>query len=231
VVDVLVSAGFHVVAGVRSLDRGQNVLDVVPADAVSLVEIDVTDTGSVQAACETAISGGGLDAVVNNAGYNSVQPFADTEEGFWRKIVDINLMGAIRVCRYAFPLLRETGGSVVNVTSESGSAGTSGEVVYSAAKAGLSGLTRALAREWARYGIRVNAVSPGPTETAMLLDMVGGDAELYRRRVDKMIKAVPLRRLGEPREIAAAVGFLVSDAAAFMTGQVVHVGGGVTMHD
>lgn len=229
IVAALLAAGYMVHAGVRTLERGEQLRERFVGESLSLVELEVTDASSVRKACSDAAGVGGLDLVVNNAGHNEVCRFADSDEARWRYIIDVNLIGAMRVLRECYPALKSRSGTAVNITSESAVAGSAGEVPYSAAKAGLSAATRALAREWARDGIRVNAVSPGPIETDMLLDMVGSDSAERSRRVEKMLKIVPLHRLGTGAEIAAAVVFLASPGAGFITGQVLHVGGGVTM--
>ena len=228
IVEALVAADYHVFAGVRTLSRGKQLRDKFSADSVTLVPLDVSDSSAVSAACQVA-GRNGLDLVVNNAGYNEVATFADSDEARWLHIIDINLVGALRVLHGCYAALRSKRGSVINITSESGVAGSAGEVPYSAAKAGLSAVTRSLAREWARDGVRVNAISPGPIDTDMLSEMVGDDPLEVQRRVEKMVKIVPLRRLGKASEIAAAVAFLASPQAGFITGQVLHVGGGVTM--
>ena len=124
-------------------------------------------------------------------------------------------------------MVEQGGGSVINVSSDAGRVGSTGEAVYSACKAGVIGFSKTIAREMARNQIRVNVVCPGPTRTALLEEVTGGDGG--SRIIDSMTKAVPFRRLGEPEEVAAAIAYFASDDAAFVTGQVLSVSGGLTM--
>src|SRR5207245_8068884 len=127
----------------------------------------------------------------------------------WERVVAINLMGVVNVCHAALTLMVERGGgSVVNISSDAARVGSTGEAVYSAAKGGVVSLTKTLAREMARHGIRVNCVCPGPTDTPLLRDVTGGDEG--QRVIDAMVRAVPMRRLARPEEVAAAVAFFAS---------------------
>ena len=165
-----------------------------------------------------------LDQVITTVGWTAISPFLDESAEYWRRIVDVNLMSAIYVSAAAGRLMKEHGGgSIVLTSSEAGMVGTSGETVYSAAKAGIVALAKSLAREFARFGIRVNAVAPGITDTP-LLESQGGESLLA-----SIVRQVPLRRAGQPDEIAAAIAFLASDEASYVTGQTLCVGGGLTM--
>jgi 2-hydroxycyclohexanecarboxyl-CoA dehydrogenase len=167
---------------------------------------------------------GRLDQVITTVGWTAISPFLDEGPDYWRRIVDINLMSAIYVSAAAGRVMKEHGGgSIVLTSSEAGMVGTSGETVYSATKAGVVALAKSLAREFARFGIRVNAVAPGITDTP-LLESQGGEALLA-----SIVRQVPLRRAGRPGEIAAAIAFLASDEASYVTGQTLCVGGGLTM--
>lgn len=166
---------------------------------------------------------GHVDHVISTVGWTAITPFLDETPDYWRRIIDVNLMSSIYLSAAAGRVLRERGGSLVLTSSEAGTVGTSGESVYSAAKGGVIALVKSLAREWARHGIRVNAVAPGATATP-LLESQGGDSLL-----ESIIRAVPLRRAGEPGEIAAAIAFLALDDASYITGQTLCVGGGLTM--
>lgn len=166
---------------------------------------------------------GHVDHVISTVGWTAITPFLEETPEYWRRIVDVNLMSSIYLSAAAGRVLRERGGSIVLTSSEAGVVGTSGETVYSATKAGVIALVKSLAREWARYKVRVNAVAPGITATP-LLESQGGDDLL-----NSIVRAVPLRRAGQPDEIAAALTFLALDDAAYITGQTLCVGGGLTM--
>jgi 2-hydroxycyclohexanecarboxyl-CoA dehydrogenase len=189
--------------------------------------LDITDYAAVQSAVARV---GPVDILVNNAGWDMFKPFLKTDPAFWQKIISINLVGAMNVLHCVLPGMAERGhGKVVNVASDAGRVGSSGEAPYSACKGGLIALTKTLARELATKGVRLNVVCPGLTETGMLEQFMQGAGnpdklrEAYRR-------AVPIGRLGRPEDIAGAVLFLSSDDAEFITGQVLSVSGGLTMH-
>jgi len=194
------------------------------------VEVDVTDTGSVAAGLAGAADAlGPVDVVVNNAGWDELRPFLDTNEAFWERIVAINFLGAVRVTHAVLPGMVERGfGRVVNIGSDAGRVGSSGEAVYSGAKGGVIAFTKTVAREVARSGVTANTVCPGPTRTPMLEAMAAEDAA-GSKLVDALTRAVPMRRLGEPEDVAAAVAFFASDAAGYVTGQTLSVSGGLTM--
>src|SRR3954447_21391285 len=199
------------------------------AEAVNGVGIqaDVTSRESVEAMVERVRQElGRIDVLVNNAGWDKVGPFVDSDPADWDRIIAINLYGVLHTCKAVLPIMAEQGGGrVVNLASDAGRVGSSGEAVYSAAKGGVIAFTKTIAREMARSGINANAVCPGPTDTALFASM-GGDNPKLR---ESLTRAIPLRRLGRPADLANAVAFLVSDEAAFITGQTVSVSGGLTM--
>jgi 2-hydroxycyclohexanecarboxyl-CoA dehydrogenase len=169
---------------------------------------------------------GRIDALVNNAGWDKVEPFVSASEATWDKVLAINLRGPIAVTRAVLDgMIERRAGWIVSISSDAGRVGSSGEVVYSAAKAGVIGFSKALAREVARHQIHVNVVCPGPTNTPLLAQVGADNPNL----VQSLAKAIPFRRIGEPDDIASAVAFLVSDDAAFITGQTLSVSGGMTM--
>ncbi|HEY1274651.1 MAG TPA: SDR family NAD(P)-dependent oxidoreductase [Thermoleophilaceae bacterium] len=187
-----------------------------------LDDFDVRDRGAVDAGV-AALAGrlGGCDAVVANAGVvdtiHRAERFAEAE---WRKDLDTNLTGQFNVVRAAFEALRESGdGRVVLVSSASAETGLPGQVAYTAAKAGLVGMARTLAAEWGQHGIRCNVVMPGLIATPKVLAL----PEAARKALSE---ALPLGRIGEPAELAGAVAFLLSPAAAYITGSVIRVDGG-----
>lgn len=186
--------------------------------------LDLVDLESIPPSIsELAAELGDIDLLVNCAGWDRAMPFAETESSFWRKVLDINLMGPIAVCHAVLPRMAD-GGAVVNVGSDAGRVGSSGEVVYSAAKGGVIAFSKALAREVAARRIRVNVVAPGPTDTPFLasFDETGKLAAAMERQT-------PLRKLAKPEDVAAAIAFLGSEDAGHITGQVLSVSGGLTM--
>jgi 2-hydroxycyclohexanecarboxyl-CoA dehydrogenase len=200
----------------------------VLGEAAVAVHVDVTDRASVAAAVEeTEALLGTIDVLVNNAGWDKITAFVETDEELWDRIIAVNLKGVLHCSRAIVPgMIGRRAGRVVNVSSDAGRVGSSGESVYSATKAGVIGFTKTLAREVARHGITVNAVCPGPTETPLLAEIVGQGNEGY---VEALKRQIPLRRLGRPDDVAGAVAFLASDDAGFITGQTLSVSGGLTM--
>jgi 2-hydroxycyclohexanecarboxyl-CoA dehydrogenase len=196
--------------------------------AALAVHLDVTDAGSVGAAVEeVAAALGPIEVLVNNAGWDRMAPFVDTDEQLWDRLIAINLKGVLHTCKAVVPQMAEQRvGRIVNISSDAGRVGSTGEAVYSATKAGIIGFTKTLAREVAKHGITVNTVCPGPTDTPLLEEMVGAGND---RLIGSLQRAIPLGRLGRPEDIAAAVAFLASDDASFITGQTLSVSGGLTM--
>jgi 2-hydroxycyclohexanecarboxyl-CoA dehydrogenase len=191
------------------------------------VEVDITSRSSVEAALASTESAlGPVDVLVNNAGIDRIEPFLQSEESTWERIVTVNYLGTVRCCHVVVAGMVERGaGRVVNIASDAGRVGSSGEVVYSGTKGGVIAFSKGLAREVASKGVTVNVVCPGPTNTP-LLDQV---AEASQKLYDGLAKAVPMRRIGQPADIAPAVVFFASDGAAYITGQTLSVSGGLTM--
>lgn len=186
--------------------------------------LDLADLESIpEAAAELAGKLGGFELLVNCAGWDVAMPFQETELDFWRKVIDINLLGPIALTHALLPSLSD-GSAIVNVSSDAGRVGSSGEVVYSGAKAGVIGFSKALAREVASRRIRVNVVAPGPTDTPFLasFDESGKLAAAMQRQT-------PLGKLATPDDVASAIVFLGSSDAGHITGQVLSVSGGLTM--
>ena len=191
------------------------------------IRVDVTDDASIRAAVAAANERlGTIDVLVNNAGWDKVEPFVKSAEATWDKVIAINLRGPIACARAVLDGMIERGsGRIISLGSDAGRVGSTGEAVYSAAKSGIIGFSKTLAREVARYEINVNVVCPGPTDTPLLAEIAGDNSKL----MDALRRAIPFGRLGQPEEIAAAVAFLASDDAAFITGQTLSVSGGLTM--
>lgn len=189
--------------------------------------VDVADRPGVDAALlAVERSMGPVGILVNNAGIDKIGPFLESREEDWEPIIAVNLLGTIRCCHAVVPGMVERGvGRVVNIGSDAGKVGSSGEAVYSATKGGVIAFTRTLAREVARHGVTVNCVCPGPTNTALL----GQVADVSPRLYDGLVKAIPLRRIAEPSDVAPAVVFLASPEAGYITGQALSVSGGLTM--
>jgi 2-hydroxycyclohexanecarboxyl-CoA dehydrogenase len=193
--------------------------------------LDVRSTDSVAAAVERAEEDlGALDVLVNNAGYDEFGFFTRTDQAMWDRVLAVNLRGVLAVTHAVLPGMQERGrGRIVNVASEAGRVGSQGSSVYSAAKAGVIGFTKAVARESARYGVTCNAVAPGPIETPLLLSAPEQLGEIGERLVEGMVGSTAMRRIGQPEEVAAAVAFLASDDAAYVTGETLGVSGGLGM--
>ncbi len=220
IVDALLARG----ARVAILDR-----DSLPADrAHAQVTVDVSDHAGVREAFRSVAERiGAPDIVVNNAGWDRVQPFLDNDPALWRKLVDINLIGVFNVIHSALPAMRERGsGRIINIASDAGRVGSSGEAVYSACKGGVIAFTKAIARESAGWNVLVNCVCPGPTDTPLLSEMRSeGDVD---RLMGAIVRATPLRKLARPDDVAAAVCYFAEEPG-HVTGQVLSVSGGLTM--
>jgi 2-hydroxycyclohexanecarboxyl-CoA dehydrogenase len=194
-------------------------------------ELDVRDGESIAAAVAAATDElGPIDILVNNAGYDEFGFFVNSDPDMWDRVLAVNLRGVIAVTHAVLPGMQERRrGRIVNVASEAGRVGSSGSGIYSAAKAGVIGFTKAVAREAARYGVTCNAVAPGPIETPLLMAAPEALGEIGQKLVDTMVGSTVLRRLGQPDEVAAAITFLASDDASYVTGQALGVSGGLAM--
>ena len=192
---------------------------------------DITQRPEVDAAVAAAEAGlGPIDVLVNNAGWDVFKPFTKTSPAEWERLIAVNLVGALHLHHAVLPgMAARKGGRIVNIASDAARVGSSGEAVYAACKGGLVAFSKTIAREHARHGITVNVVCPGPTDTALFADYKEGAGnpdkleEAFRR-------AIPLGRIGQPSDLPGAILFFASDAAAFITGQVLSVSGGLTMN-
>jgi 2-hydroxycyclohexanecarboxyl-CoA dehydrogenase len=224
----LAGEGAQVAVTDINLDGAREIADEVSGSAY---ELDVRSTDSIGAAVKAAEDEiGPIDVLVNNAGYDEFGFFVNTDQDLWDRVLAVNLRGVIAVTHAILPGMQERRrGRIVNVASEAGRVGSHGSTVYSAAKGGVIGFTKAVAREGARYGVTSNAVAPGPIETPLLMAAPEQLGELGDKIVQGMIGQTVLRRLGTPDEVAAAITFLASDDASYVTGQALGVSGGLAM--
>ncbi len=211
-------------------DINQQTADATAASigaAATAIRTDVTSRESIQAMVQwVADAHRRIDVLVNNAGWDKAGPFVDSDPGDWNRIIEINLYGVLNTSWAVLPLMAaQNTGTVVNLASDAGRVGSSGEAVYSAAKGGVIAFTKATAREMARHQVNANCVCPGPTDTALFASIGGEDPKLR----EALTKAIPLRRLAQPTDVATAVAFLASDEARYITGQTISVSGGLTM--
>jgi 2-hydroxycyclohexanecarboxyl-CoA dehydrogenase len=194
-----------------------------PADIVSYDTV-VQSVDAIEAAL------GPVHGLVNNAGWDQAMPFLATDTALWKKIIDINLYGPLNLHHIVVPRMIARGiGRVVNIASDAGRNGSSGEAVYSACKAGVIAFSKTLCREVSRKGVIINTVCPGPSDTPLFASFAG-EGERGAKLRASLEKAIPLGRLGQPEDIAGMVTFLLSDEAGFIVGQTISVSGGLTMH-
>jgi len=197
---------------------------------VHALELDITNNDSIESFASSVMDQKlegrkPVDIIVNVAGWDKIQPFLDATPDFMDKVLSINLAGPINIIRYFLPeMIAVNQGKIVNISSDAGRVGSMGETIYSGAKGGIIAFTKSLARETARHSINVNCVCPGPTNTPLLMSQPQSMRE-------KLAKAIPFKRIGEPEEVAEAVLFFVSGMSNYITGQVLSVSGGLTMAD
>ena len=224
--ETLAQAGAHVLIGDLDEQGGEATAAAIRAkgQGADFIRLDVADLASVAAFRDAALARRPqVDIVVNVAGWGKIQPFMENTPEFWRKVVDVNLLGPVAVTHAFLPgMIERNWGKVVTVSSDAGRVGSLGETVYSSAKGGAISFTKSLAREVARYGINVNCVCPGPTDTPLL-------RAVPEKHQEAFVKATPMRRLAKASEIADAILFFVSDRASFVTGQTISVSGGLTL--
>ncbi|RAI04164.1 2-deoxy-D-gluconate 3-dehydrogenase [Acuticoccus sediminis] len=221
----LARSGASLVLAARRLDRLEALRDELATlgTTVGVVAMDVTDTASIAAGLDAAASElGTIDVVVNNAGVSTAQPALDVSDEDWSFVIDTNLTGCFTVAREAAQRLKtaQHGGSIINIASITGLRPAGALVHYASAKAGLIHMTKVLALEWARYGIRVNAICPGYIETDINREFFATDAGAA------LVRRIPQRRLGQPDDLSGALCLLASDASAYMTGSVISIDGG-----
>jgi 2-hydroxycyclohexanecarboxyl-CoA dehydrogenase len=236
------ASGIGRATAIRLAEEGCRVgiLDIDEAGAMETVRrcggsawmkrTDITDRANVEAsvaAFEREV--GSVDLLANVAGWDVIRNFLDTDIELWDKIIAINLYGPLHLHHVVLPGMVKRGfGRVVNVSSDAGRVGSSGEAVYSACKAGIIAFTKTIAREFARKGITLNVLCPGPTDTP-LFDSVKATSPDGAKIGEAMARAVPLKRIGQPEDYPGTIAFLLSDDAAYITGQTISVSGGLTM--
>jgi 2-hydroxycyclohexanecarboxyl-CoA dehydrogenase len=216
-----------------NLEAAQKVADQITAEGgtAAAFQCNITDRAQVDAGVAAAEAQlGPIDVLVNNAGWDVFKPFVKTVPAEWDKLIAINLTGALHMHHAVLPgMVARNYGRIVNIASDAARGGSSGEAVYAACKGGLVALSKTLAREHARHNITVNVVCPGPTDTALLAGVAEG-ARDPAKLIEAFRSAIPLGRLGQPDDLASAIAFFGSDDASFITGQVISVSGGLTMH-
>ena len=227
----LAAAGCNIALFDIDSEAANSVANSLEGVTTSVHKVDVADYEAVgQVVAEARAALGGLHILINNAGWDIAQPFIDTEPDFWDKVIAINYKGPLNLHHHVLPtLIAQGAGKIVNISSDAGRVGSTGEAVYAGCKAALTGFGKSVARELARTGICVNTVCPGPTDTP-LFEEFAGEGEFGQKVRSGLERAIPMRRLGQPADIAGVVLFLVSDDADFITGQTISVSGGLTMH-
>jgi 2-hydroxycyclohexanecarboxyl-CoA dehydrogenase len=219
----LAAEGAEVWIGDLNVEGAEQVAGEIAGHAL---ELDVTDLDAARSAVGAA---GDLDVLVNNAGMDNFGFFVYITQEQWQQVLDINLGGVMNCTHAALPGMQERGyGRIVNIASEAGRVGSKGSAAYSAAKAGVIGFTKAIAREAARYGVSANAIAPGPIETPLLMG-AKEFGEIGEKVIATMKTATQMGRLGQPDEVAAAAAFLASDDASYVTGETLGVSGGLGM--
>ncbi|CAG4883390.1 2-hydroxycyclohexanecarboxyl-CoA dehydrogenase [Georgfuchsia toluolica] len=226
VAETLAAAGAHVLLGDLNEEGGAAVVKEIRSrgQGADFFRLDVSDLNSIADFAQKSYAARPhVDIVANVAGWGKIEPFIQNTPDFWRRVIDINLMGPVAVTRAFLDKMIEKGaGKIVTVSSDAGRVGSLGETVYSGAKGGAIAFSKGLAREVARYNITVNCVCPGPTDTPLM-------AAVPEKHRDAFIRATPMRRLGKPSEVADAVLFFSSDRSSFVTGQILSVCGGLAM--
>ena len=219
----LAAEGAEVWVGDIDVEGAEKVAGEIVGHAI---ELDVTD---LDAAGRAVAATGTLDILVNNAGTDEFGFFTHTTPEQWQKVLAINLVGVLNCTHAALPGMQEAGyGRIVSISSEAGRVGSKGSAVYSAAKGGVIAFMKAIARENARYGVIANSIAPGPIETPLLMGATEF-GEIGKKLIETMKASTQVGRLGQPDEVAAAVAFLASDDATYVTGETLGVSGGLGM--
>jgi 2-hydroxycyclohexanecarboxyl-CoA dehydrogenase len=219
----LAAEGAEVVVGDLNLEGAEQVAGEISGEAVLL---DVTDLDNARA---VVAESGPFQILINNAGTDEFGFFTDVTPEQWRKVLDVNLLGVLNCTSAALPAMQEGGyGRIVSLSSEAGRIGSKGSAVYSAAKAGVIGFMKVIARENGRYGITANSIAPGPIETPLLMGALEF-GEIGEKIIENMKAGTQLRRLGTPDEVASAIAFLAAEESSYVTGETLGVSGGMGM--
>ena len=228
----LATRGAEVVVVDIAADRTERVraeLQALGAKGLGLVADLTSRTDVERAVAETIAQFGQLDILVNNAGWDKMEFFLESREDTWDRIIALNFKAVLSTCHVALPhMVERRSGRVINIASDAGRVGSSGEAVYAGTKGAILGFSKTLAREVARYGITVNVVCPGLTETPLLQGIRAASAR-NAKVLDAVTRAIPLGRVGRPEDVAGAVVYFASPAADYVTGQTLSVSGGLTM--
>ncbi len=211
-------------------EEAQRLARELPGEHLGL-RTDVTSFASVHSMVQRVLQEWGtIDLLVNCAGWTRIAPFQETDDAYWRRVIEINYLGVLNTTKAVLgPMMEQKGGCIINITSDAARVGSPGEAVYAGAKAAVVAFSKSLAREVVSHNIRVNCVSPGLIETPLVEEL--RENEKGKRLVEKMIKRIPMKRPGTPEEVALTVLFLASSAASYITGQVISVNGGMHMVD
>lgn len=232
IVRALATTGAAVAIADLNLDAAITLAQELSGEGATVIPLalDVTHPHSVTRVVQQATSElGPISVLVNNAGWDALHPFLETDEAFWQKVIEINFTGALRTTSLCLPGMVEQGwGRIVNVASDAARVGSSGESVYAGAKGALVAFTKSIAREIATKGVTANVVCPGPTDTPLLSSLAQATPD-SGKLVAALQRAVPMKRLGDGDDVAAAVCFLASEQASYITGQTLSVSGGLTM--
>ena len=224
------AAGVRVYAGDINQREGSAVIEQIRACGghAEFIALDLTQGDSIDAFVDEVKrrSSGELDIIASIAGIDRIEPFLKNTPDLWDKIINVNYLGPVRMIHRFLPTLieRGKGGRIITISSDAGRVGSTGETFYSGSKGAVISFTKALARETARYGIKCNCIAPGPTDTPLFT------VQMEEKLRDALVKAIPLRRMANPVEIANTILFFASPAADYITGQVLSVSGGLTMH-
>ncbi len=224
------AAGVRVYAGDVNQRDGSAVIEEIRAAGgqAEFIPLDLTQGASIDAFVDEVKrrSSGEIDIIASIAGIDRIEPFLKNTPDLWDKIIQVNYLGPVRMIQRLLPTLieRGKGGRIITISSDAGRVGSTGETFYSGSKGAVISFTKALARETARYGIKCNCIAPGPTDTPLFT------VQMEEKLREALVKAIPLRRMANPVEIANTILFFASPAADYITGQVLSVSGGLTMH-
>jgi 2-hydroxycyclohexanecarboxyl-CoA dehydrogenase len=226
------AAGAKVAVLDRNLEAATATAAAIAATSGTALAVacDITRREDVDRAVADVIAAfGAIDVLVNNAGWDIFKPFTKTQPVDWERLIAINLTGALHMHHAVLPgMVARKAGRIINISSDAARVGSSGEAVYAACKGGLVAFSKTIAREHARHGITVNVVCPGPTETALFAEYKEGAGDPAKLE-EAFRRAIPLGRIGQPDDLPGAILFFASDDAAYITGQVLSVSGGLTM--